>query len=262
MNKIEPIRIRTHEELKDLKQGQVYFTTNYSLLGLMNENREVKQFKINRLKKSVEKRNMLERRPGEINAEFKITDGQTRYAVAEAMQVPFYFTYAPDAKSIDIQLLNANTYPWNTYDYLNYYIKLNNPEYIKAKEFADEYRISVPIAMQLLRGKVNTERVGHEIVDIRESFKNGTFVIKQYEWAEKVASLITEVRKYTPDMAWRHVDCIRALVIVVNKIDPKLLTNALTKYNQTVTRRYAVIDYLKQFENIISAGGKQVKLTI
>lgn len=261
MNKI--ITIKTKEDLKDLVENQIYETTNYDLFHFMTENREVKPAKVQKLVKAIQKKNLLKDVPIKINRKHDVYDGQKRLLAAKELLIPIYFTYHPNADSVDMQLLNINVDEWRTFDYLNHYIKLGKQDYIRLKEFANEYRISVPVAMQLLAGNEIQSKLGGsgEITATRDSFKEGTFSITNFENAERVASLITEVRKYSPDLAWRHLDCIRALVIFANNLDPKILTNALSKYQQIVTRRYAVVDYLKEFENIVSAGGKTINLT-
>lgn len=259
---IKPIKVKAREELNDLEEGKIYESTNYDLFSLLEGNRVINKSHVAKLKKSIMQKDMSLTYPLKTrvrNNSLQIIDGQHREIAYEELELPIRFIVDNNADFVDVQLANANNLKWLKYNYLQYYVTLGKPDYIKLQGFANEYRLSLSISARLLGKEIITSKVGG-LAQFDEDFRNGKFTIVDYDWAERVASLVSEIRKYTPDLAWKHAECIRALIVVVDTIDPKILTSALQKYQQVITRRYSVVDYLKEFENIISAGGKSISL--
>lgn len=241
---------------KTTENVEVNQTTDYKLFQDVKGNRSIFKPHLNRLIEAIDKKNLLPQNPIIVNEKMQVIDGQHRLKAAEALGLPIYYIVLKGATLEEVVVNNANNRQWGTHDYMESYIAMGRKEYMILKEFANEYRISVPIARLILEGNYEIKNNG-----IR-SFKDGKFVIKDYEEADRIASLITEVRRHSPDSAWSHRSCVRALALLQEKLDPKLLTNQLERYQLVVTRRNSVKEYLRQFESIINANknGKAIHL--
>lgn len=236
--------------------GEILKTTDYSVFKGVIGNRGIHEPHLRRLRSSMERRNMLPANPIIVNERMEVADGQHRLTAAKELGLPIYYTIVENAGLEEIQMLNANNRAWTTYDYLESYIAMGKKEYITLKQFADEYRISIPIAMKLLTNFKHNQ-------ELLRDYRDGKFEVEDYDRADQMASLLTEIRKYSPDMAWAQINCVRAVAITQEALDdPKLLVDQLKRYNQVVTRRMSVKDYLAQFENILNANrpGAAIKL--
>lgn len=234
---------------------QIESTKDYDIFKTVLGNRQIHQPHLTRLIKSIERKNMLKQNPIIVNGDMEVIDGQHRLLATQALGLEIYYTVIEEADLTEIQLLNANTRQWLLSDYLESYIQKGYGDYIKIKDFAKDYRISLPIAIMLLADYGGSGMKG-------DAFKRGRFEIKDYDKAERMASVLSQIRDHSPDRAFAHMYCVRAVRTMIDKVDPKLLTDQLERYQQTITRRMSVADYLREFENVINAGstGKIIKL--
>lgn len=251
--------IKTLESNKKQAQGvEIFSTTDYDQFKTVLGNRSIHQPHLRRLILSIEKNNLLPENPILVNEKMEVIDGQHRLLAAKALGLSIYYMIAASIGLEETQMLNANNRSWLTQDYLNAYIAIGKKDYIRLNEFANEYRISIPIAIRILGGLSRNNGTA------LRKFRDGLFVIEDYEYAERLASLIGEVRRHSPDTAFTHKPCVRALDILLTKIgDPKIFTDQLQRYQQVITRRPSIKDYLLQFENIINANrtGKVITLS-
>lgn len=223
-------------------------TTDYNIFKGIIGNRALYEPHVKRLTRSVMQKNMLEQNPILVNERMEVVDGQHRLEVAKELQLPVFYVVLTGGNLNDVILNNANNRGWSLLDYLESYIAMGKKDYIKLKEFADEHKLSVAISRRILAG-------GSFVDNSLEvnAFKEGNFKIGDYDRADRIASLVSKVREYSPDMAWRHRTCVKALAVLQDKVDPKQLVDQLSRYGLVITRRNSVNDYLREFENIINA---------
>lgn len=227
---------------------EIQSTINYSQFKTVKGNRGIYKPHLLRLISSIERNNILPENPIIVNDKMEVIDGQHRLEAAKTLAFPIFYVVKEGARLNEVQLLNANNRQWLTYDYLLSHIAQGKKEYIDLKELADEYRLSVPLAIRILDGRFDDNVV--------RDFRDGKLTIKNREQSESLASLVSEVRKHTPDNCWSHIRCVEALSRLNVQMNPRLFLEALDRYQQVITRRMSVKDYLRQFENILNAGGK------
>ena len=131
-------------------------TNDYKMFRFRDDNRaEINKTHVERLKKSIAARNMLEFRPIDVNDKMEILDGQHRLLAAQALGTDIYYRIIHDSNPADIILMNvAKT--WQSLDYLNYYCKNGYPEYLKFNEFMRKACLSVKVALSLCIGTSKT----------------------------------------------------------------------------------------------------------
>lgn len=234
------------------KTEGIQSTTDYKIFKGVIGNREIHQPHLTKLIKSISGKNMLIANPIIVNEEMRVIDGQHRLMAAQELGVPIYYTVIADADLPEVITLNANNRAWTTMDYLESFCVLGKKEYLRLRDFADEYRISVPIAIQLL----SNETGGMGIKKIRDEFRAGRFTINDYVKAKNMASLLVELRKRCLDGSW----AARYLLSVVKKIieitDPKVLLEKMDRYSLVLTRRPSAKEYLLELEAFFNYGEK------
>lgn len=248
---IIPVILRKKQEYEE---GVIYETTDYGRFTKLIGNRDLHNPLIEDLKKSIMTCNMLRQRPGVTNEKDELIDGQNRLQACIELDLPFPYTVKFGAGLAEAQLLQTSR-QWTTENYLKSFMARGYKDYVKLHEFSREYKISTSIAMHILGNNFKFRSD-----DFLTKFRKGKFEIVDYSNAENFASLLSEVRKFSPDNSWNNRDCIRALTFVLEQVDPKEFIAQLARYNQVITKRASVKDYLRQFDNIWNANrkGKQI----
>lgn len=143
-------------------------TTNYDQFTFRDDNRDkgVDPHHLKKIIESIRSVNMLEFRPICVNKEMEVIDGQHRLMAAKELGVEIYYQIKKDFKPEDIIHMNIAKV-WGYPDYLNYYVKQGNENYIKLKAFMDEHKINLKIALSLCEGSAKM---------MYDRFKIGQFI--------------------------------------------------------------------------------------
>ena len=127
-------------------------TKNYEMFIFREDNREkIERNHVEKIRKSIQARNMLEFRPILVNEKMEVMDGQHRLLAAKALGVDIYYQVEKSLTHHDIIILN-NSKPWGINDYMNFYIKNDYEEYKKLAEFVKLKKITLRIALTLTSG--------------------------------------------------------------------------------------------------------------
>ena len=128
-------------------------TKDYSMFKLREDNKErIKQAHVDRIRKSIESRNLLDLRPIVINEKFEILDGQHRYLAAKSLGVELFYIVKKELEANDIIIMNIAK-PWVLTDYLNFYCKNEKQEYLKLKEFISQNELNIKTALNITIGR-------------------------------------------------------------------------------------------------------------
>ena len=169
-------------------------TYDYKKFKFVKENREVSRDTVRRYAKS------YSNDPDPIvmitvNENMEIIDGQHSLKAAELLKYPVYYLVKrnKDKKSLldQIRLTNANQQGWAARQFLDFYIKQGNKEYIAFKKFMQDNNLTFTIALFLLSYPEFNKSHGHHYV-----FKNGSFTITDLEKSQKNSDKINEILKY------------------------------------------------------------------
>lgn len=231
----------------------IWGTNDYYQFKKINGNRDIFQPHLARLKSAMNRKDLQKYNPAMVTKDKYILDGQHRLQDALEEGKPFYFVIIDDVEIeglVETILLNATNRPWQSEDYLRAHIAAGKRDYLILQDFASEYKLSPAICIMLLHGQYTNSK------KVRQDFYDGNFKITDMAKAKRLASLISEVRRFSPRFAWTHRECIRALVALEEQIDPKLLIKQLDEYKVIIEPRVSKNDYLRQFEEILKRGGK------
>ena len=162
-------------------------TTNYDELKFLKGNRAINKAHLNNLIKSMQNRQLFT--TGIVNEKDEICDGQHRFVACKTLERPFYYTVEPGYGLEEVIALNTSSKKWTNEDYLNCYLEREGsyPQYVKFKLFMDKYRMGYKSCIGLL---CNTYSIN------TKSFNNGTFKIRSYDRAVKMADMIMQTAPY------------------------------------------------------------------
>src|SRR5690606_774965 len=83
-------------------------TTDYSIFGEIESNREVDLRHVRKLMKAIEKRNLLHLNPIIVDEQNRVIEGQHRLEAAKQLQVPIYYITDNTVNKSDIEIGRAS----------------------------------------------------------------------------------------------------------------------------------------------------------
>lgn len=169
------------------KVNQVYMTTDYSIFNFIDGNREVNLLHVERLKKSMKVKYIPV--PIIVNEFNEIIDGQHRFMALKDLKKPVYYIVETGLKLNDVQRLNTNSSNWSSEDYMKSYCNLGFEEYIKYRDFKNEYGLCHSDTQALLTGGTVGGGKG-------SAFNDGYFKITHLKQATETAKKIKAAAQF------------------------------------------------------------------
>ena len=162
--------------------NQVNSTNDYSKFKTLQGNRNVNNLHVRRLRESFKDAYLLA--PIIVNQNFEIIDGQHRFEAAKQMKLPINFIICNNYSLKEVQLLNTNMKNWKKEDYLNAFCDLGYPEYLKFREFLQEFpELGLVNCQALVSGYLNVSGTKTENLKKSEFDSNffNTVAIRYFE---------------------------------------------------------------------------------
>lgn len=149
-------------------------TKSYTMFKVRTDNREkgIDQKHVDRLKESIQNRNMLELRPILVNANNEVIDGQHRLEAAKQLGLAIWYKVDKSLVATDMILLNNNK-SWNLSDHFHFFIKNNYEHYKKLNDFIKQKNISLKIALTIFQKNIDYTK-----------FKKGEFKFEETQNAD------------------------------------------------------------------------------
>lgn len=116
-------------------ESQVYMTDEYSKFKFMEGNRNVDLRHLAKLTDSFKTKQLPI--PIVVNKYMEILEGQHRFIVCKANQLPIYYIIIDDCDIKDAILINTISKKWTMEDYLEHYCTLGYQHYINLKNFVE-----------------------------------------------------------------------------------------------------------------------------
>lgn len=225
--------------------SEIKKTKDFSMFKKHENNREIDQGNLRRIKSSINITNLLKYRPILVDAQMRIIDGQHRLEAAKALGLEIYYQVQADAYHEHIVLLNTNQKNWQIEDYVNYYISRGNKEYLFLKEFAQENDIRLSTAFKLLKN--------HNEGD-RKKFKEGKLEFSKDEKYSEVKEalqssviIIDKCKNYlvSNPLFLNSIKFKKALVqFLLNKeVDFNIFVNKITYKAQSIHPCASIVEY-------------------
>lgn len=227
-------------------------TSDYNKFKLVTGNRMVYMSHLNRLKKSIQRKNLLFASPIVVNEKMDIIDGQHRFMAAKELGLPVYYIIVKGLGLADIHTLNTNTRSWTFDDFLNGYVDMGFSEYKRYQKFFREFKLPHGVGIQLCSSP-NQKGATQE-------FKEGSFKMTNEAFATAVGEAVWEFKVFYSGYLKRNF--VKALWQMAKnqRFDLKYLLKTIHDRNLRIFDCSTVKEYLRQFEDLYAEGGKKIKL--
>lgn len=229
---------------------RVKHTNKHDKFSLHPANRKVIQSKVKIMMKKILANNVLHLNPIIVDNEMRIINGQHRYFAAKELGLTIYYVQG-DVNAEEMLDLNASQKSLVLTDYLDSYVAQGFPEYLKVKEFIGNNRIFLYNAIGLLSGR--NSQPNSELVN---TFKTGSFKVKDLEHAEHVLQVRDKMREFAPDF-YQQKNFTNAIAKVITatgfdetRLDIRLKKNGYGQLHQAVTTEL----YTKQILDVYNHG--------
>lgn len=166
---------------------EVIKTTNYNIFKKYAKNREIDLNLVEIFKLNLAKCNLLQFRPVLVNDKMEVMDGQHRLEACRLLGLPVWYQVKSDMNDNELLILNSVGKPWTMNDYLEFYIKKGNKNYIICKEIMERYRITINFMLNFAEKK---EKV------LGKPFREGRFVMIKKEKVIEIFEMYHEIREY------------------------------------------------------------------
>jgi len=238
-------------ERKAIKEGvKIQTTEDYSQFKTIESNRKLQAGHVNKIMASISMHNLLPWNPILVTPKMEVIDGQHRLEAARRLHLPISYVVVPNTSLNDMQLLNYNNEPWKMRDFLNFYAAQGNKNYIKLREFIDEYGFPVSTGLILMSG-------GRRDRNNLTTFKRGEFVIEDEDNAYEMADRLMDLRPHIDDRGifkttWRSRDWIVALNVAYQKVDHDLLMKKFRSSGIVIQPQRSTKEYLRKLEDVVN----------
>lgn len=182
--------------------NQVLQTTDYNLFKKLDGNRRLNKAHVKRLLDSFRKEKL--QCPIVVNQNYEIIDGQHRFESSKELGLPVDFIMCNDYGLREVQLLNSNSSNWKKEDYLNAFCDSGEKEYLKFREFMNEFpEFGISSCESLLTGLARGDKQvmckdsnGNSMRMGIRAFENGELFIPDYEKSRDYAKKILAVKPF------------------------------------------------------------------
>lgn len=174
-----------------------------------------------------------------------VKDGQHRVMFAEKLGLPIYWIEA--SADFDIAKVNSAAKGWIPRDYAQKHAANGNDQFVEAMSFAQQYHMPVLIAFGILAGNANGSNIRGSVID-------GTYRIKDREYAHSVAGLYVEMTDISSALKnSRFLAACTAVCRVPGFEEKRLIQNAKRCREKLVS--YSTREaYLSMLEDVYNFG--------
>lgn len=174
---------------------KVFETLNYAKFKKLKGNRPVKPAHKRHLKESISKYGDLGP-PCLVNEKGELIDGQTRVEIFEELGLPVDYIIKKGYGLKEIHAINSSRKNWTMTNFMNCYVELDYPDYIKYKEFYEKYGFPQTTTLLII--------LGSEGGTSQDVFKRGEFAFKNPLRAEDRAEKVLMIKDLYPGYGRKH----------------------------------------------------------
>lgn len=123
-----------------------------------------------------------------VNENYEIIDGQHRFEVIKELSLPLHYIVCNGYGLDEVHILNQNSKTWKADDFLQGYVNLGLADYVKYKEFKEQYNLGHNETMALLQNRKDKGDI--------DIFYKGLFKVADYQEAVKTIEKILLIEPY------------------------------------------------------------------
>lgn len=235
-------------------ENTILQTQNYALFRLDPLNRRINPDKLDRLYDAAQKKNLLHLFPIVVTRDHVIVDGQHRYKVAQALNVPIYYIVSSQMRIEDAAFVNTNVSRWTGIDYLDHWCRVGLPDYIRAKEFweANPF-LSFSNAIRILayHGRDDAPIMSHSSKEsLFQVFYDGRFKITNLAFAQRGISMCRDFSRWVT--FWKDTRFIGAVISLADhaEYDHAHMMQKMEYLSTRVVKCPDLKSYMKVLEDV------------
>lgn len=218
--------------------SQIHKTTNYTQFKMLEGNRPVERRYVEQLKSSIKENNLLHIKTIDVTENLEVIDGQHRLIAAMELSVPIYYVIRQEVTGDDMVLLNISR-SWKLEDFLNYYCKKGNKEYLKVSKIVQESGTNLTCILSLFNRRYGS---------FYEDFRRGSFKINENvnDVLYKVQKLVSYCKKQIYD---QQLTTTRKFWEAINKLsncenfNEEIFNRNFSAFSERVTKKVSSKDY-------------------
>ena len=221
-------------------------TKNYRMFCVSEENRPLDLSRRKALRDSMKSYGFLKSFPlscyRDRNKKLVVKDGQNRLGIAEELGLPVH--YFIEDVDYDIATVNNAQQKWTLNDYAMKWAAQEKEHYVTLLAFLESHSMPIGLGMALLCGH------SHMHGDLVRRFKAGNFKVLDYEFADRVAGVYSQLVELAKDIKSRN--CLAAVIAAmrVPGFDCKRLVDGAKKRPEKL-KSYSTRDsYLEMIEEV------------
>lgn len=225
---------------------KVYKTTKYAAFKRLVENRDIVEQHVHTLMESFRKDGYLFTMLY-VNEKMELIDGQHRFEAAKRMHLPAYFIIMPSWGIKEVAILNVNSRNWTMEDFMNTHAKSGNKNYVRFKEFYDEFEFDITTAQLIILGR----RSKHG--GTTDEFRSGKMEVTEVQITKAYikARKIRNFKDFHPH-GYKCRNFVESILSIMNikGYDHNHMIEQLKKYPETMlidARSLRVEEYQKMF---------------
>lgn len=183
----------------DKKINVIKSTTDYEQFITLRGNRAISTHHVAQLIKSFQKHYLFS--PIMINEQNEVIDGQHRLTAAKELGLPVFYMVNRGYGLDQVKMMNKHASNWTKQQYLDCYADLKYPEYVKFRNFLNQYPEFLIGGCEVLLCGVSRRKKeklkGDTSTRITSTdFKEGEFRVNDYHQAQKTAEQLREIGPY------------------------------------------------------------------
>jgi len=170
--------------------GQIYETTNYEMFKKRSDNRQLKEHIVKERMESIKQ--IGQQDAIKVSKDFMVDDGQHRLEACRRLQKPVKYTFQEEPLSThELATLQTQSSRWKVEDHAQSFLSKGIEDYRLYNLFVKLYpEFNHSVALVLLTNTISRNR------HTEEQFKIGTFKVKSYTKAVKLADQLRKIGEY------------------------------------------------------------------
>lgn len=162
-----------------------YLTNDYDRFSFLKGNREINQSNLRNITRNIRERGYYKDNPILVNERLEIVDGQHRFQACKDLGMQFYYVVQKGLTVEDAKNRNLFSRPWTTKDFIEYYCKQGNENYLRYVKLLENNPDFCDSTIQWTQVSDSSHTFG---------IKNGNLVVteKSYAMAEQLLAFVRE----------------------------------------------------------------------
>lgn len=209
---------------------KVYTTSDYSIFAHLKENRDVKEQRVKKIRKSIDSVGYI-RNPIIVNEKMEIIDGQGRFEVLKEKGYPVEFIIDEGIGVDECRAMNVQQTNWTVLDFVDSFCASGDENYLNLRRLVDKYGIfNLATIYAISNSNFSCGGGGNASSDI----KSGKiyFPKEKYEEADKTLSYVSKFKEISSRIGGSNslFYCIIGFIYKNQLCDTKRLYEMLNKY--------------------------------